>query len=253
MLSVLFRLNNDYRIRLKLTISIVFFILISCSRNEEPDNIVDPIRLSSDFVSFLPGEECIIDVFSKMEDLALLEENPNIASGWWTNQGQSILIRGESVGETFITIRDRKNPNISAEIRVVANYFSGDFEEQGDKSSIIVQACDNSIVDIINDELKIMAEKRSGIIYSFNKDNKTVDIDYSNSGYKKKKHIYDYDWGKDYLYISIEGNVDKYGFGSFDSSKYVMLEIDLLEVYKIKFPDANVSIAKLKLFLSRRY
>lgn len=159
--------------------------LFSCGGDErEPNiddpNIDDPIELSSYSIESLAQSEHIIDVLSDTKKLVLLDENPNIASGWWINNGRSIRIKIEDVGETSIFVNDRSDKRRYAEIKVASGFFTGDFVEVGDKAHFYVyinSVVDESIKKEIEEDLAAIARSRSGTMYSFNKETKTVSID----------------------------------------------------------------------------
>lgn len=88
-------------------------------------------------------------------------QNPKIATAEWPNDDKSILvITGNSVGSTSIYLRDIRNPNNFAEIKVISDYLSGNFKEYGDSANTFVQVGDFLIRETIENELKDIAKKR---------------------------------------------------------------------------------------------
>lgn len=222
------------------------FVFLSCTG----DDIEKPIELSSYSIKCFAGSEYVIDVLSDTKNLALLDQDPDIASGWWINKSRSVLIKCESVGETSVFIKDRDDVNKYAEIKVTSEFLSGNFVvEQSDKANIIVNASDKSIKSEIEKDLSVLANSRSGTFYSFEKETKSVQIDRLCNGQKDRITGY-YDWNKDSLHIHVNGITDKYAFGVIDDSS-VIIESNLLETYKRKYPDATILTVRLGLFLSK--
>lgn len=85
----------------KLLLLTIFFIVISCSNENEPIIDNNSIKLSRYSVHFLAGEERIIDILSEVDDFAIYDEDPSVATGWWVNESKSILIKGENVGNKY--------------------------------------------------------------------------------------------------------------------------------------------------------
>ena len=121
--------------------------------------------------------------------LGLQSENPRIATVEPQNDSKAILITGNNVGNTSIYLRDLRNPDNFAEIEVISDYLSGKFIEKGDSSSTWINGGDLHIREIIESELKEIAKNRTGILYSFDKDTKAVEIDYSSSDYDNNKKV----------------------------------------------------------------
>nr|WP_320059631.1 hypothetical protein [uncultured Bacteroides sp.] len=225
---------------------LVNLLLIGCSKDDATTDDNNSIKLSCYSVHFWAGEECTIDVLSKADDLSLSEENLDIASGWWADNGKTIRIKGESVGTTSVYIKDREHPDRKAEIKVISDYFSGSFKEDGDKATIIVRANDESVQEQIKNDLKAIAKSRSGTLYSFDKDSKTVIVNESGGN----KYTGSYEWNKDNLTIKVNETINKYGFGTIDHDSVVIRpDLDLLNTYKLKYPDTPIYDVRLVLFL----
>ncbi len=231
-------------IKLKYTLLLVNILLIGCSKSETISDDNNSIKLSSYSVHFLAGEECTIDVLSKTDNLSLSEENPKIASGWWTNNGKTIRIKGVNIGETSIFIKDKYHPDRTVEIKIISDYFSGNFEEDGDRATIIVQAYEKSIQEQIESDLKAIAKSRSGTLYSFDKGSKSVTV----KEYGRNKYSGSYEWDKDNLTIKTNETTKKYKFGVIDKNS-VVIESDLSNTYKLKYPNASIYHVRLIMFL----
>lgn len=227
----------------------LLFVGVGCSDHDEPTVDDRLIRLSGYSVHFIAGQECVIDILSDVGDLALYSEDPNIATGWWINHGNSILIKGESVGSTSIYIKDRSNPDNLAEIKVVSDYLFGKFKEDAEYANIVVQAYDRRVQEIIKADLKDIARNRSGAQFFFDKENKKVEVDYSATDYGFEKLVGSYKWTKDSLMLKIGQNSCNCGFATINDHS-IMIVVDYLEKYKLKYPDAYVVRANLGLFLS---
>lgn len=234
-----------------LMLLISLLLLLGCSKNNESTHDDNLIKLSSYSAHLFSGGECLIDVLPTESNLALWEEDPEIVTGGWENNGKSIRIKGENVGKTSIFINDLSRPGRSAEIKVVSEYFSGIFKEIGEKAEIRVQAGNKEIEKIIRNDLMAIVRSRSGTLYSFKKETNTVEIDYSEAESKKEKSIASYEWNNRLLTIKANENIDKYLFDSFDIDS-VAITLDLYEVYNSQYPDAGVIGALVSLYLVRQ-
>ena len=199
--------------QVKLLFLIFCIFTISCS-NEDKLNC-EPIELSSNSIHILAVEKRIVYILSDLEKfqmgLGLQSENPRIATVEPQNDSKAILITGNSVGNTSIYLRDLRNPDNFAEIEVISDYLSGKFIEKGDSSSTWINGGDLHIREIIESELKEIAKNRTGILYSFDKDTKAVEIDYSSSDYDNNKKAGTYEWDKDSLTLNFNNNISKHG------------------------------------------
>lgn len=227
----------------------LLFVGIGCSNHDEPTADDGVIRLSDYSVHFIAGQECVIDILSDVGDLALYSEDPNIATGWWINHGNSILIKGESVGSTSIYIKDRSDPDNLAEIKVVSDYLFGKFKEDAEYANIVVQAYDRQVQEIIKADLRDIARSRSGAQFFFDKEDKIVEIDYSATDYGPDKLVGSYEWTKDSLMLKIGQNSYNCGFAAVNDHS-IMIVMDYIKKYKLKYPDAYVMRANLGFFLS---
>ena len=227
--------------QVKLLFLIFCIFTISCS-NEDKLNC-ESIELSSNSIHILAGEKRIVYILSDLEKfqmgLGLQSENPRIATVEPQNDNKAILITGNSVGNTSIYLRDLRNPDNFAKIEVISDYLSGKFIEKGDSSSTWINGGDLHIREIIESELKEIAKNRTGILYSFDKDTKAVEIDYSSS----------YEWDKDSLTLNFNNNISKHGFAVVNDHAIIIV-LDFTEKYKSKYPNASVRGAKIQCFLS---
>ena len=227
--------------QVKLLFLIFCIFTISCS-----------IELSSNSIHILAGEKRIVYILSDLEKfqigLGLQSENPRIATVEPQNDNKAILITGNSVGNTSIYLRDLRNPDNFAEIEVISDYLSGKFIEKGDSSSTWINGGDLHIREIIESELKEIAKNRTGILYSFDKDTKAVEIDYSSSDYDNNKKVGTYEWDKDSLTLNFN-NISKHGFAVVNDHTIIIV-LDFTEKYKSKYPNASVRGAKIQCFLS---
>lgn len=224
---------------------LVSFLLIGCSKDEESMANDSSIKLSSYSIRFLAGDECLIDVYSNTDNLSLIDENPEIATGWWVNSGKSIRVKGEGVGVTSICIKDRYNPEILSKIEIISDYFEGIFKEDGDKASIVVQSNDKVIQEKIETELKTMAVARTGTLYSFSKSSKIVII----KDLQENCCSGSYDWNIDSITIKMNEMIQKYLFRRIDDS-LVEIDLDLTEIYKLKYPNSFIYRVRVSLGLS---
>lgn len=241
---------------MKMIIKLLFLIscifAISCS-NDDNQATTTPIKLSTNNVHLLAGEERIVTILSNLETsgigkYGIESENPKIAVGTWKSN-KEILIISSSVGESSIYVHDKRNPENDAEIKVVSNYLSGKYIENGAAATFIVQSNDLSVSETIENELREIALKRSGIRYYFDKETQSVEIDYSLSSVGLERKVGTYDWGKDYLNFEFDGNISKHGFAAINSHT-IIFDIDFLEKYKREYPDAGVTYARLDSHLS---
>lgn len=237
--------------QVKLLFLIFCIFTISCS-NEDKLNC-EPIELSSNSIHILAGEKRIVYILSDLEKFpmgfGLQSENPRIATVEPQNDRKAILITGNSVGNTSIYLRDLRNPDNFAEIEVISDYLSGKFIEKGDSSSTWINGGDLHIREIIESELKEIAKNRTGILYSFDKDTKAVEIDYSSSDYDNNKKAGTYEWDKDSLTLNFNNNISKHGFAVVNDHTIIIV-LDFTEKYKSKYPNASVRGAKIQCFLS---
>ena len=237
--------------QVKLLFLIFCIFTISCS-NEDKLNC-EPIELSSNSIHILAGEKRIVYILSDLEKfqmgLGLQSENPRIATVEPQNDSKAILITGNSVGNTSIYLRDLRNPDNFAEIEVISDYLSGKFIEKGDSSSTWINGGDLHIREIIESELKEIAKNRTGILYSFDKDTKAVEIDYSSSDYDNNKKAGTYEWDKDSLTLNFNNNISKHGFAVVNDHAIIIV-LDFTEKYKSKYPNVSVRGAKIQCFLS---
>lgn len=232
--------------KMKLLILASYIFASSCS-NEDKQTTTIPIQLSSNIVHLLAGEERIVTILSNIDsygigNYTIQSANPKIAAGTWKSS-KEILIISYSVGKSSIYVNDIRNPENTVEIKVICDYLSGNYIENGAATTYLVQSNDISISETIENELKEIAKKRSGIRYYFDKETKIVEIDYSLSSYGNRREIGTYDWGKDYLNFEFEGNISEHGFAVVNN--YAIFDIDFLEKYKLKYPDAGVTYARL--------
>ena len=131
----------------------------------------------------------------------------------------------------------------------LSDYISGKFIEKGDSSSTWINGGDLHIREIIESELKEIAKNRTGILYSFDKDTKAVEIDYSSSDYDNNKKAGTYEWDKDSLTLNFNNNISKHGFAVVNDHTIIIV-LDFTEKYKSKYPNASVKGAKIQCFLS---
>lgn len=239
---------------MRLALLIFCMFIMSCSGDDKPTNGTRPIKLSNYSVHILTGEQRVVNILSQLDDFGmgyygLQSGNPEIATAMWLNESKGIIITGNSIGNTSIYLKDRRDPNNSAEIKVTSDYFSGKFKENGDSANIYVQADNFSIQETIKNELKDIAHKRSGILFSFDKSTNKVEIDYSSNSYDKDKKTGVYEWEKDFLTLNFNDNVTKYGFAVVNDHAVIVV-LDFLNKYKSKYPDASVKAANLGCFLS---
>lgn len=232
--------------KLKHYLIAAMLILASCSEREEKLPIDNSIQLSSYSVHFLAGDEYFVEVLSESKELALQEENPKIASAWWTNNRKSIRIKGESIGNTSIIIFDPKQPDTATEIKVISDYFCGDYKEDGSKAIAIVHVKEKDIQENIENKLKTLAEHRTGMTYSFNKNLNTVTINEPGGNKLTGK----YDWKINRLKITTNGITYDYSFRHIEKAS-VELELDLSGVFKQEYPTATIYTVRLLLFLSQ--
>ena len=223
--------------QVKLLFLIFCIFTISCS-NEDKLNC-EPIELSSNSIHILAGEKRIVYILSDLEKfqmgLGLQSENPRIATVEPQNDSKAILITGNSVGNTSIYLRDLRNPDNFAEIEVISDYLSGKFIEKGDSSSTWINGGDLHIREIIESELKEIAKNRTGILYSFDKDTKAVEIDYSSSDYDNNKKAGTYEWDKDSLTLNFNNNISKHGFAVVnDHAIIIVLDLSKQKHYEKK-------------------
>ena len=232
--------------QVKLLFLIFCIFTISCS-NEDKLNC-ESIELSSNSIHILAGEKRIVYILSDLEKfqmgLGLQSENPRIATVEPQNDNKAILITGNSVGNTSIYLRDLRNPDNFAKIEVISDYLSGKFIEKGDSSSTWINGGDLHIREIIESELKEIAKNRTGILYSFDKDTKAVEIDYSSSDYDNNKKAGTYEWDKDSLTLNFNNNISKHGFAVVNDHAIIIV-LDFTEKYKSKYPNASVRGAKI--------
>lgn len=237
--------------QVKLLFLIFCIFTISCS-NEDKLNC-ESIELSSNSIHILAGEKRIVYILSDLEKfqmgLGLQSENPRIATVEPQNDSKAILITGNNVGNTSIYLRDLRNPDNFAEIEVISDYLSGKFIEKGDSSSTWINGGDLHIREIIESELKEIAKNRTGILYSFDKDTKAVEIDYSSSDYDNNKKVGTYEWDKDSLTLNFNNNISKHGFAVVNDHAIIIV-LDFTEKYKSKYPNTSVRGAKIQCFLS---
>lgn len=234
--------------RLKHFLILATYILTSCSNKNNMSIDDGSIILSNYSVHFLAGDECVVDVLSDTEALSLIEKEPEIASAWWTNDGKSIRIKGESVGNTSIYIKDKKQTDKVAEIKIISDYFAGNYKEDGSKAIIIVDVAsqNKSIKDEIENDLKNITTSRTGTMYSFNNETRNVIISKQNGS----EHTGSYDWNINQLTVIINDITCNYAFQHIENN-IVMLELNYLDTYKTKYPDTLILAAKLLLFLSQ--
>lgn len=219
--------------QVKLLFLIFCIFTISCS-NEDKLNC-EPIELSSNSIHILAGEKRIVYILSDLEKfqmgLGLQSENPRIATVEPQNDNKAILITGNSVGNTSIYLRDLRNPDNFAKIEVISDYLSGKFIEKGDSSSTWINSGDLHIREIIESELKEIAKNRTGILYSFDKDTKAVEIDYSSSDYDNNKKAGTYEWDRDSLTLNFNNNISKHGFAVVnDHAIIIVLDLSLIHI-----------------------
>lgn len=226
-------------------IIIVGLLVISCSKDEGQfpgDN--DQIRLSAYSVHLLAGGECSVDVLTTTKNLGLMDENPEIASGWWTNNGKSILIKGEGVGATVIKIQDRYNPSKKVEIKVFSDYFGGNYKIDEDQVTVIVQASNLSVQKVIIKELQDAIQRRYGTLYRFDKVHKQVIIENKNG----TQNTGSYEWDIYSLSININGETDKFDF-SVDDKGAIAMGMDMLRQYRLEYPSTDIYSARINWWL----
>lgn len=243
---------NQRGIEMRLLLCLCLFT-VSCSNKDQPIN-TEPIQLSTNSVHLIAGEKRIVHILSDLQgfgmgNYGLQSEDKQIATAMWMNGNRAIQITANNMGNTSIYLRDIRNPNNFAKIDVTSDYFSGEFRENGDSSIINAQAADLFVREAIENELRNVAHKRSGILFSFNKKTKAVNIDYSRSAYEIDKKVGLYEWGKDCLTLTVDNSISQHGFAVVNDHA-VILELDFLEKYKSEYPEASVKAAKIGCFLS---
>ncbi len=232
--------------KLKYYLITTILIFVGCSENENKPPIDNLIKLSCYSVHFLAGDEYIIDVLSDSKKLSLQEKNPEVASAWWTNNGKSIRIKGENIGSTSIYITASEQTDATTEIKVISDYFYGNYKEDGSKAIATVHCDEKDVQDKIEKELKRRAEQRTGTMYSFNKNLNAVMINEPNGN----TYSGEYDWKINRLRITINKNTYDYLF-QHTQKGIIELELDLLDVYKQVYPEAVVRTVKLLSLLSQ--
>lgn len=230
--------------KIKTILLLYVLLLLGCSSGETIPENEEWIKVSCNPISLFPGQQYMVDVeFEENSDVVLREKDSEIASGWWVNNGKSIRVVSESIGSTVIYITDKNKYDRIYELNILSDYFYGNYKE-GNGMDIVVQTRDEAITPIITDELKTMAEARVGIIYSFDKTNKKVEIDYSQTKMGGEKKVGTYEWGTEYLTLHLEGTSQEYGFASRWVDEIDII-IDLKTMYQSKYPDIQINFAKI--------
>lgn len=133
--------------------------------------------------------------------------------------------------------------------RYFTDFFRREFAIRGLLMAYIVYASDKSIQAIIETDLMAIAKSRYGTLFSFDKENKVVEVDYSAAKYNGENLIGSYEWEKESLTVSFNNNTSKFGFGTM-SNNSVTIVLNYLEKYKSKYPNVTITCANLGLFLS---
>lgn len=134
------------------------------------------------------GKKFILHISSQLEDFRVdgyvpQSKNPKIITVQWLNDINEIFIVGYLVGNTSIHLKDKRNLDNNAVIKVTADYLFGKFIKSGDTENIRVGANDPTVRELIEDELNAFAQKRSRISYFFGKKYRVIEINNSLSSY----------------------------------------------------------------------
>lgn len=207
-----------------------------------PEQEKPPIELSRYGVAVFAGGSYSIDVLSDGE-FSLVEENPEIATGWWTNDGKTIRIETHSVGKTGILVTDMVTEK-TVSIIVSASYFGGDFRDRElgasglAKVSTLVETQDAEITKAIETELKAEAEQKLNE-YLFDPENNRLIIWLNGTGQGTgRRYVGSYEWAIDSLTLNYNGISERYGFTLGNGEHYI--QKDVTDEYKIRYPDAHV-------------
>lgn len=228
---------------------IIFLLLtlfcISCAKDDDAAD--NKIKLSSYSVNFLPGEEYVIEVFSKADKLGLLNEEQEIAMGYWKDNGKFIVVTGEGVGQTSIYIKDKYHPERDVEIKVTCNDFGGSYKVVGCNTEVYVQ--DSSIQEKIIAEVKTMGEINLGTVCLLDKETKRAVITFPEGN----RYTVNYEWNKDFLTFRKDDVVDKHRFLRYSdiNTDTIGIRTDLTDTYQLKYYDTHVSLVWFDLVLAR--
>lgn len=225
----------------------LFIICQGCSKDEASNS---PIKLSTYSVSVIAGTEYQVDVVQSEPNMLTVSTNKSkVASAWWMNDGNTILIQTHSIGNATIRVRDYANQDIFVDIEVNADYLDGDFEVTEKQVEVHTFSDAPDVKKAIESELHNMLIHPVGTIFHFNKESKTVQIKYPESeNYREETGTYQ--WTMDDLIINTDNATITYPFATYDNNS-VVLPFDLTNVYKSRYPDAQVHFVRLMLCLSR--
>lgn len=221
---------------------------ISCAADERfPSQDNSAIKLSSVHATMLAGGGYGIEVLSD-GNYALINSDPDIASGWWTNDGTRIWIKGENVGNTSIWVIDQADRSKDVEIKVSCCYFSGWFtavaSAEGCDCEISVIAVDKSVEEAITSELRSGIIQRLGTFYRFEGSTKSVTIDFTESTFRNGIYEGTYEWTKNSLTIYYDGITEVYGFQE-ETDQTVVIGNDFTKEYQNLYPDAGIKEVRI--------
>lgn len=233
---------------MRTTLTSVVIIALMLFMGCETAPIADrSVKLSMDSVTLMAGNEYEISVLSD-GNYELLDENPEIASGWWVDE-KTIVIKTHSVGTARIWIKDTDDSRNDFAIKVNSKYFQGIFCERiygppVDRVQILVLTEDDNVKKKIEDELLDIANKRYYAIYKFKAEDNSVIVDFSGcptiKDGQKYKGIYQWEPDGD-LIMEYNGVTEKYMISQVPGrpSRFYLVQNET-EKYQKLFPDTKI-------------
>ena len=223
---------------------IAFMLFMGCEKVPITDRSV---KLSMDSVTLMSGNEYEISVLSD-GNYELLDENSEIASGWWVDE-KTIIIKTHSVGTARIWIKDTDDSRNDFAVKVNSKYFQGIFCERiygpsVDRVQILVLTEDDNVKKNIEDELLDIANKRYYAIYKFKAEDHSVIVDFSGcptiKDGQKYKGIYQWEPNGD-LIMEYNGITEKYKISQVPGrpSRFYLVQ-DETEKYQKLYPDTKI-------------
>lgn len=217
--------------------------LFSCSDSDPEQLPDDPIIHTR---SGLIGENFYFSTNSTtLNNLSLESDDPEIAIGEFLTGINWIWIKTKKEGKTIVRLKD--HDKILATIYVSVRYFGGDDIEEIAmhpylKTEVFVNAQDPAIKTFIEDELWKEAKQRKRTQYAFNERDKTFRMYIPQL---EETYYGSYEWNIDSLVLRYNDVEEKYAFKIETGSCYV-IQADKTESYKLLYPDAGVTDARLK-------
>ncbi len=218
----------------------LFILLYSCSGSDATTQLPDEDPEYHTIQGWV-GEKFSVGIFSPSDSYHIEVKNPDIATGIVSDKGM-VQINTVSPGSTHIQVYNSAD-KVIALISIDVVYFGGKNIEEIDmhpteKSNVTVDALDQNVKSIIEDELwtEIAFRKSTKYTFDVNTNQFTMYIPQSDKNYQGK-----YKWTLDSLTLIYDDVIEEYGFEIAIGRVCYLLKTDKTPYYQSLYPEAGIT------------